>query len=146
MINTQEEFRYNRRELTRNKIIFGDTLYKDEDYKASQYKYFTGLDAGQIQELCYHRFADPEEYHNDGPTIRQILLFLQKTPGFTASGYVIGKERSDYRVTLAELDSGDLSQVDDERFFELVTAILQSFDCQKADIELSRDRITLFWD
>jgi hypothetical protein len=143
---TEKEFKYNQRELTRNKIIFGDTLYKDDRYQLGQYKDFVGLTLPQLEELVEKRFIDPEGTHNYSPSAQDFLNFLRRHPQFTVIGYVIGKEREDYRVSIDGIEC-DTSGMDDAEFINTVCEFFSCFYGRQADVvKIERDRIHVWWD
>ena len=45
--------------------------------------------------------SDMEDSQNDAPSMRDMLELASTTPTITYHGYIIGKPRVDYRVTLS---------------------------------------------
>lgn len=82
----------NKNEQLCDEIIFGK-------YNGSVAK-FENLSLDRLRKLFELNFINPNDKQNDCPTVGEILQFMEKYPEYTANGYVVPLERSDYRVTL----------------------------------------------
>lgn len=81
----------------RDKMIFG--IYDKSKYSGGV-RHFENLSFATLKRLVKENFADPEEHHNDAPTIGEIADFMAKYSGYTVHGYTVDVDRSDYRVSL----------------------------------------------
>ena len=81
----------------RDKIIFGS--YEKSKYAGGVRRY-ENLNLRTLKLLIAENFADPCEAQNCCPSIGEILKFMEKYPDYTAHGYVVGIDRSDYRVSI----------------------------------------------
>lgn len=74
---------------------------------------FDGVTAETLQKLVDLKFADPDEYQNEAPSVGEILDFLNENPDFTAHGYAVTVRRDDYRIILegVEGNSRDFDQI-----------------------------------
>lgn len=57
-----------------------------------------------VMQLYNERFLDPSDRQNLAPSAGQLLVFMCRYPAALASGYVIGPDRDDYRVTIDAID------------------------------------------
>jgi len=73
---------------------------------------FAEMDYDTLQWMVDNRFADPEERQNDSPSISEFLKFLKLLPNFRAIGYVVDKERSDYRLSVEGITGDNLAAID----------------------------------
>lgn len=64
------------------------------------YAAFDGMRPEAMRALIAAGFADPNDAQNASPTLREMLAFCEKHPGFTMHGYTIGSDRPDARVTV----------------------------------------------
>lgn len=66
---------------------------------------FEHLDIWDLEKLIKNNFIDLDDSQNDSPTAKEFYDFV-KNNGFTGSfhGYVVNKDRSDYRVTIEGID------------------------------------------
>ena len=81
----------------RDELIFGK--YSPEGYLGG-IKRFGGLTLDKLETLLKEKFADPDEAQNASPTIAEFRDFLLDYPSYTAHGYAVSDDRSDYRVTI----------------------------------------------
>ena len=81
----------------RDEIIFGK--YEPRFYTGG-IRRFENLNLEKLKKLVDLKFVDVEEYQNDSPTIREFIKFMEKYPDYSAMGYVVSIERSDYRFSL----------------------------------------------
>jgi hypothetical protein len=82
----------------------------DEKFRTSSYfggiKHFKNLPATAVRYLLVVGLAHPDERQNlYGPSIEEFVDFMEKYPEvpLTAHGYVVSKEREDYRVSIEGL-------------------------------------------
>lgn len=94
------------------------TKYVSEDgrYDILPYDNLTG-DA--LDTLIKEGFADEDEQQNSCPCIREINAFLHAHPNFTAHGYIVTPERSDYRVSIEGVSGTECCLEDTEDFIRL---------------------------
>lgn len=97
-------FEYNKDDKRRCEIL-GFT----PDYKGG-YSGFGAINIAQLNMLLDEKFIDPNECQNESPSTMEFKEFMEKYPEVTAHGYIIGLDRSDYRVTIEGLEyDGDVS-------------------------------------
>ena len=101
------DFEYNM-DSDRRDEIFGGLL---DSTNMGGIIHYTGLSASKLKTLIKERFADPDETQNDSPTIQEFLDFMTEYPGFRAHGYIVEKERSDYRVSIEGLEWEDEDEI-----------------------------------
>ena len=87
------KFEYNKDQKGRDKL-FGIQEPKGD------YISYRELNVGTLQILLDEKFANPDETQNEAPSVQECYDFMRKYPEFTAHGYLIGKERDDYRVSI----------------------------------------------
>lgn len=73
---------------------------------------FNNLSAETLVTLVEEGFANPDDTQNDSPSVKDFLSYMQAHPNVTAHGYLVGRERSDARVSIEglELDSDDVHE------------------------------------
>lgn len=81
----------------RDEIIFG--AYEPKKYLGGIRK-FEGLRLETLKELSDLGHLNLFDAQNDGPTIQKFMDFMEKYPGYKAMGYVVSKDRGDYRLTV----------------------------------------------
>ena len=64
---------------------------------------YTGLTLEKLELLIEKKFVDPGEAQNSAPLIQDMLEFMREHPDFTAHGYAVSPDRSDYRVSIEGL-------------------------------------------
>ena len=101
--------------------------------------HFDNMDYDTLQWMVDNRFADPEERQNDGPTINRFLHYLKEHPNFRATGYVVDKGRSDYRLSVDAITATNLSD-DDMQFF------MEVFARWSDEFEVSPEYARAWWD
>ena len=89
------------------KYLSGVRRFKDMDYQT-------------LKWMVDNRFADPEEYQNNSPTIAEFLAFLKEHTNFRAIGYVVSLDRADYRLSVEGITGIDLNRDDIMDFCEFV--------------------------
>lgn len=94
----------NRNQDRRDEII-GD-CFEDADYSGGLRSY-GGLDIAKLKTLEQEGFLDLEETQNNSPSIAKFMAFMAKHPKVTCHGYVISRDRSDYRVSIEGLSCKD---------------------------------------
>ena len=90
----------------------------DADRNKNQLLYFEGLSAETLATLVEEGFADPDDTQNNSPSIGEFLEYMQAHPKVTAHGYIVGKERSDARVSIEGLHSGTADAEEQIEFLE----------------------------
>lgn len=88
----------------RDMILFGEP-YDKAKYQYGGVRHFSELTAEELKELVDKDFIDLEECQNCSPTTQDFMEFLEEHPEFTAHGYAVSPERSDYRITLEGIKS-----------------------------------------
>jgi hypothetical protein len=66
--------------------------------------HYNNLTLEKLQKLIDNDFIEMDEAQNEAPTIEEFYNFLKKYPKFTVHGYVVEKERDDYRVSIEGLE------------------------------------------
>ena len=85
----------------RDSIIFGN----NNPQYGGGVAYFEKLSVQKLRLLVDENLADPEDYQNESPLIKEFLEFGEKYPNYvTYRGYVVEHERSDYRVSIDGID------------------------------------------
>ena len=87
----------------RDTLIFGEVNPKA--YRGG-IRYFDGLSLSALHELFAKGFIDANDRQNDAPAASQILAFMERYPDYTAHGYAVTLDRTDYRVTLEGVTKG----------------------------------------
>lgn len=90
-------FGLNKNVKLRDEIIFGK--YEPENYSGG-IRRFENLNLDKLKKLAELNFVELNECQNCSPAIREFIEFIEKYPDYTAMGYVVSIERSDYRVSL----------------------------------------------
>lgn len=110
-------FGLNKDVATRDKIIFGTE---------SGVKYlggirrFEGLTVDQLTELEEYGFLYLDDAQNYAPSVGEFIEFMKKFPEFTAHGYAVSVERSDYRVSIEGVEKhGEATPEELEAFEDL---------------------------
>jgi len=93
---------------TRNLIIFGEvelsaalkTFHRDPLNWMGGIARFENLSLSQLKELIDNNFIDLEDCQNSSPSVGEFYEFMKSNPKFTAHGYAVSHERSDYRVSI----------------------------------------------
>ncbi len=75
---------------------------KDNSYMGG-IKSFTNLDIKTLETLINEHFVYLDECQNSSPTIKEFFDFMSKYPQVKAHGYVVGPNRSDYRLSIEGL-------------------------------------------
>lgn len=89
------------KDYTRRATIMAENGVKEQlTAEKNDIAHYSGLTATGLQTLVDERFADPEETQNESPSIAEFIKFMRKYPKFTAHGYIVSHERSDYRVSV----------------------------------------------
>ena len=84
------------------------------------YSGFGAINIDQLNTLLEEKFIDPDECQNCSPSTMVFKEFMEKYPGVTAHGYIIGPDRIDYRVTIEGLEyDGDFSREMMEDFVDM---------------------------
>ena len=89
---------------TRNQIIRDNSASFDTT-SIGGIKQFKRLKPMALIKLVDQGFADPEDYQNESPTIKEFLEFAQNHPELkpTFSGYAVDVSRKDYRVSIDQI-------------------------------------------
>ena len=114
------------------------------------YKSFEGLTARELRKLIKTkgRKGDLNCTQNDSPTAKEMLALSKKYINILYSGYVIGKPREDWRVSVEGFSIPDVSA-------EEAVALLLEFDnadektAEKCDVEPDGDLVyymRFWWD
>lgn len=91
-------FKYNMNQDKRDTFF---KIRKEEwDKPTKDYFGFYDLDVEILKILLDEKFANPDEYQNEAPTIQKFYDFMVKHPEFKAHGYATGGTRTDYRVSV----------------------------------------------
>lgn len=81
---------------------------------------YENLDIARLTKLVNEGHADLEDAQNAAPTLGQFKAFMEKHPRFTAHGYVVHCNRSDYRLTVEGLElKGSISPEEEYDFRSL---------------------------
>lgn len=92
--------------LNKNQSLRDNILYPF--FKSTEYcggiRHFSGVTYEALVQLFDGEFVDPEETQNNSPSTNEFLSFLKTHQNFTVHGYVVEKERSDYRVSIEGLE------------------------------------------
>lgn len=70
------------------------------DFRYGGCQSFQDVTVEQLNQLVAENFADPNDGHNDAPSIAEFIEFMEAHDGFTVGGYAISPERNDYRVSI----------------------------------------------
>lgn len=105
-----EDFNHDQ-ELRDSRLITPDWDVRYGEYLGGT-KHFEGMDYQTLQWMVDNRFADPEDYQNNSPTIAEFLTFLKEHTNFRAIGYVVDIDRHDYRLSVEGITGTDLN-IDD---------------------------------
>lgn len=117
-------FKYNKNQKKRDTIIFGEN--KPEYWGGISH--FGDMDAKTLKKLIDLKYADPEEAQNYSPTLSEFYGFISRNNGFTVHGYVVAKERDDYRVSIEGV-AGNSSDINDICAFSEFTHGADEFEC-----------------
>ncbi len=94
----------NPNQTERDRLIFGENSPR---YGGGMAR-FEDLDVATLKKLIELRYADPEDKQNEAPTIAEFVALLERhdteDSDLTAHGYVIHKERDDYRVSIEGIE------------------------------------------
>ena len=88
---------------TRDKLIFGE--FNPKSY-CGGIRHFENLSTDTLKTLLEKNFIEATERQNNAPSTEQILRFMERYPEYSAHGYAVSINRSDYRVTLEGVDKG----------------------------------------
>jgi len=111
-------FEYNMDYKLRDSML--NDIYGDREGGKSYDIYrFDNLTAEVLQELVDLKFADPDDYQNNSPTIGEILEFLKENSGFTAQGYAVTAERDDYRISIDGIDGSSKEDCQIQNFIDI---------------------------
>ena len=88
---------FNKNVSERDSIIFGEDNHPKYTGGIAR---FDNLTVNQLHNLIDKRFANPDDYHNDSPTIQQFMSFMESYPGYTLIGYAVSIDRWDYSVQI----------------------------------------------
>lgn len=103
---------------TRDRIVFG-IKYNPEAYMGG-IRRFKNLTYEELVKLRDCNFLDPYDAQNYAPTIEEIMEFMKNHSGFTAHGYVVSPERSNYRLSIEGVEKeGNITNSDKGAFIEL---------------------------
>lgn len=107
---------FNRNAQERDKILFG---FYDENAYWGGCRNFERVTPEEIKTCIERGFADPQEDQNGSPTIREFLDFAENVSDesvVTFAGYVITKERPDYRMNIDAVDLSTTNMDDVVKF------------------------------
>jgi hypothetical protein len=93
-----QNFKYNQDQERRDKLV--NAKYENFD---KSYAHYSDVSVDTLKILLDEKFANPADVQNSAPTIQEFYDFMVKHPEYKAHGYVIGLERSDYRVSVEGL-------------------------------------------
>lgn len=93
--------------MKRDEIIFGE--YEPDKYLGG-IRRFSDMDYETLKELVDKGYADPEESHNDAPSIETLLEFLKEHEDFYVGGYAVSPNRDDFRVSIDTIESESSAQ------------------------------------
>jgi hypothetical protein len=101
----------------RDEIIFsiGSPIY------SGGVAHFKGLSHEKLQELVDKNFAEVDDTQNSAPSLGKFLEFMKNHPSFLAHGYVVNKDREDYRVSIEGLEGKSKNEEEMKAFVELQT-------------------------
>ena len=84
-----------------------DSIIEESNFEESGYyggiRHFKNLTLAQLTELIELEFCNPTGRQNNSPTAGQFCKFMKKFPFLCAHGYVVHREREDYRMTIEGL-------------------------------------------
>ena len=83
--------------------IIGEDNFEKSAYSGGGIRYFWNLTLAQLTELIELEFCDPTGSQNDSPTAELFCKFMKKFPFLRAHGYVVHRDRDDYRMTIEGL-------------------------------------------
>ena len=92
-----EIFELNKDVKKRDEITFGN--YDRKSYVGGVRR-FEGLSLEKLRQLVGLKFIDLEEYHNNSPTVREFIEFMEKYEEYNAIGYTVSIDREDYCIGL----------------------------------------------
>ena len=69
--------------------------------------YFDGMTGYEYQALFDKGLADPEACQNNSPPEQEMVDFCKKFPHFRVSGYIVCDSRSDSRISITTIISGE---------------------------------------
>lgn len=95
---------YNRNVTLRDEIIFGK--YEPQEYPGGCRR-FDGLTLDKLEQLIKDDYMVLSERHNNAPPVEKFISFMEKYPGYVATGYAISVNRGDYRVCVDGLEKPD---------------------------------------
>jgi hypothetical protein len=118
-----------------------DELLKDY-FDSSEYcggcRHFSKIPRDLLKLLVELDFADPQEQHNEAPTIGEFLEF--EYDGIVFDGYVVAIRRDDYRVSIDGVYIPHTGKLD-EKTIELI----QGFH-HADDFKIDGEEIYAWWD
>lgn len=91
------EFIYNKDYELRDKIV-GTNF--DWSKKENRVVYYDNLDIRTLEKLILNKFIDPNDAQNAAPFVKDIFIFMTKHPQVLASGYLVGPDSEDYRISI----------------------------------------------
>jgi hypothetical protein len=102
-------------------------------------EHYSGLTLEQLDKLIDNRFIDLSDRQNDSPTAQEFYEFIKDHPEVKAHGYVISKDRNDYRVSIEGLEfDGVVSKTTMSDFVKL---------CRHADeFTCEQNKLRSWWD
>jgi hypothetical protein len=94
-------FNYNEDQDRRNEIL-SKYLKNKINYDVV---YFKEVPLDVMQKLSNENFLDPNDKQNDAPTASEFIEFAEKYPFVKFHGYIVSKDRKDYRTTIEGLEA-----------------------------------------
>lgn len=86
---------------TREKIIFNQD-YKKENYSGGIRRFICSRET--MQELLDKGFVDPNETQNESPRVKDFMDYTENFDNVTFGCYAVSPDRSDYRITIEEVN------------------------------------------
>lgn len=122
----------NRDQATRDAILG----IKVKDYDIQHYQ---GCTIETLEKLIAGGFVNLTETQNDSPSIQEFREFMQRHPAATCHGYVVSKNRSDYRFSIEGLQITKPNITEENRLAFI-------FLCQRADECQTETDLYSWWD
>lgn len=129
-----DKFKYNKDYHLRDSIV---GIEFDWTNKQNDIAYFANLDVRTLEKLITNDFIDPNDAQNEAPDVRDIFKFMSNYPQVLASGYLVGPNRDDYRISIDGL------KVPNKYVSAEVKSQFLKF-CSNAD-ELDKDHDLMSW-
>ncbi|QHW33230.1 hypothetical protein GZH47_22200 [Paenibacillus rhizovicinus] len=114
-----ESFKYNLDYKTRDSLLKVEIDWENRALMRRVVR-FEPVRINVLEKLMELKFIDPEERHNDAPSIQLFYEFLRKHQSVFVYGYVVSPFRNDYRVSIEGMTviEEDITECLKKDFFE----------------------------